>query len=89
MRCWDSVSTAITACTRPARSTARRQQLVDRDRERVRHLLARQGEGSLADQLADAEADGLIGPRRLGEVRGPLRQQRDELVAQRVDAVAR
>ncbi len=73
----------------PGARAARRQQLVDRHGERVRHLLARERERALADQLGDAEAGGLIGARLLGEVGRPLGQQGEQLVAQRVHPVAR
>ncbi len=62
--------------------------LLDLDRDRVRHLVPRELERLLAHELGDLEVQRQVGALLAAEVRRPLRQQGDELVAQLVDPVA-
>ena len=76
--------------SRRGRPRARRLSLdlLDLDGDRVRHLLLRQPQRLLADELGDLHLERQVGALLAREVERPLRQQRDELVAQLADAVA-
>ena len=54
----------------------------------MRHLVAREPERLLAHELGDLHLERQVGALLRGEVERPLRQQRDELVAEPRDAVA-
>ena len=54
----------------------------------MRHLLLRERERLLADELGDAVLDGEVRDLVLREVGRPLGEERGQLVAQRVHAVA-
>jgi hypothetical protein len=62
-------------------------ELVDLDGDRVRHLVARQLERLLPDQLDDALLARLVGRELAREMRLPLRQEVDEVGPELVDAV--
>ena len=62
--------------------------LLELDGNRVRHLVARQPERLLADQLGELQVDREVGALLLREVERSLRQQPDELVPELRDSVA-
>src|SRR5207302_7959251 len=64
-------------------------QLVDLDRDRVRHLVAREPERLLADELRDLQLLGKIRSLLHRKVERPFREEPDELVSQLADTVAR
>ena len=70
------------------RGDALRRELLDLDRDRVRYLLARQGERLLADSSAIRSSSGSVGQLAVREVQRALGEERRELVAQRRDPVA-
>ena len=63
-------------------------QLVDLDRDRVRHFVTGQLESLLANQLGDLQLGHEVGPLVGGKVERAFRQQGDELFAKLRDAVA-
>ena len=63
-------------------------ELLHFDRDRVRKLVFRQAQRLLAHELGDLHLDRQVGALLLREVQRPFGQQRDELLAQLLDAVA-
>ena len=63
-------------------------ELFDLDADRVRHLLARERERLLADELRDPRLDREVGRLALTEVERPLGEQRDEIVLKRAEPFA-
>ena len=76
---WLSRSIQISACTMPLTLVVLAEML-DLDREAVRHLLVHERHELLADHLGDAEREIAVGDHVLREQQRPHRQTREDLV---------